>query len=394
MKKNKTTKRRNPVPPPLRDAASKAIFASTPFMAQILKDTVGELADLDRQEIMNLCLNADVHFARVPVHDLRNPDALLKSDSPDNGSLRNRPVAAIANEDVSPTEGNVYFDILLELSIPLPEGGHVVATINIEVQNEINIIGRIIKRGIYYCSRLISRQNNRTFKAPKYENLRKVYSIWLLASADGLLANSIRRISLKEEIVAVKKKEAKALPARCYDMMEVVVAGIDGDYVPTGQSGILELLWLLSSREMDYERKKQYLQEVFEMDMTEQMEEEIHDLHEEFRRYYGPKKFAKMEEEWKLKAAAKARRAKARGRREGIRIGKEIGEEQGIRLGEERGIKLGEERGIRLGEEKGVATVAVRMLKEGFSLGVVMSVCDLSEAEVSAIRERLVSEES
>ncbi|MBR4372649.1 MAG: hypothetical protein IKS92_16495, partial [Victivallales bacterium] len=302
MKHNSTSKRRWDAPPPLRDASSKAIFASIPFMAQILKDCVRELAPYSQQEIMKLCQKANIHFASVPVHDQQAAGEIL------TGQIDNRRItldnlsSASSVEDVSATEGAVRFDLLIELTIPMPDGAHIAVVVNVEIQNDGDNVCRIIKRGIYYCSRLISRQKNRTFKAPKYENIRKVYSIWLLAAADDLLANSIRRFSLKEEIITAPQSKMSPLPTAYYDMMEVVIAGINGNYMPQGKPNVLELLWLLSSVEMDHGKARQYLQEVFKMDVTETMDTEIHDTREMLRRFYGDKKMAQMDEEINQKA--------------------------------------------------------------------------------------------
>ncbi|MBR5023853.1 MAG: hypothetical protein IKX48_02210, partial [Victivallales bacterium] len=261
-------------------------------MAQILKDCVGELATYSQQAIMELCQKADIHFARVPVHDQQTAGGILMKESSKQPSPMDNLSSASSVEDASTSEGAVHFDLLIELTIPMPNGDQIAVVVNVEIQNDGGNICRIIKRGIYYSSRLISRQKNRTFKAPKYEKLRKVYSIWLLAAADDLLANSIRRFSLKEEIITAPQSKMSPLPTAYYDMMEVVIAGINGNYMPQGKPNVLELLWLLSSVEMDHGKARQYLQEVFKMDVTETMDTEIYDTREMLRRFYGDKKMA------------------------------------------------------------------------------------------------------
>ena len=379
MKHTTHSRQRWNTPPPLRDASSKAIFASVPFMAQILKDCVGELSTYSQQEIMELCQKADIHFATEPVHDQQTAAEILMKQSDKQPPPMDNLSSASSVEDTSMSEGAVRFDLLIELTIPMPVGKHIAVVVDVEIQNDGDNICRIIKRGIYYCSRLISRQKNRMFKAPRYEKIQKVYSIWLLAAADDLLANSIHRYSLKEQIITAPQAKMPPLPMEYYDMMEVVIAGINGDYMPLGKPNVLELLWLLSSVEIDDVKARHYLQEVFKMEMTETMDTEIHDVREELRRFYGKRKFAQMEEEMKQRVEAEVKaEVEAEQKRKTKRKCKKA-----FKAGEESGFKAGEESG----EERTTISVVTRMFNNGFTIKSIMSACDLSEQDVIAIRD-------
>ena len=386
MKHNLPIKRRPFAPPPLSDASSKAIFASIPFMAQILKDCVGELATYSQQAIMELCQKADIHFARVPVHDQQTAGEILMKESSKQPSPMDNLSSASSVEDASTSEGAVHFDLLIELTIPMPNGDQIAVVVNVEIQNDGGNICRIIKRGIYYSSRLISRQKNRTFKAPKYEKLRKVYSIWLLAAADDLLANSIRRFSLTEQIITAPQSKILPLPTAYYDMMEVVIAGINGDYMPQGKPNVLELLWLLSSVEMDDDKARQYLQEVFKMEVTETMDTEIYDVREMLRRFYGNRKMAEMDEEINQKAEERAEQI-AEQRAEQIAEQKVEEAVQKLEAKQKRKTKRECKKAFKAGEERTTISVVTRMFKQGFTLKSIMDVCDLSEHDAISIRD-------
>ena len=51
--------------------------------------------------------------------------------------------------------------------------------INIEAQNDYYPGYPLIKRGLYYCSRMISAQYGTEFTGSHYEQIKKVYSIWI-----------------------------------------------------------------------------------------------------------------------------------------------------------------------------------------------------------------------
>ena len=52
---------------------------------------------------------------------------------------------------------------------------------------------RWLKRGIYYCSRMISGQYETAFTNSHYENIKKVYSIWICMNPPKNRENSITR---------------------------------------------------------------------------------------------------------------------------------------------------------------------------------------------------------
>ncbi len=71
--------------------------------------------------------------------------------------------------------------------------------INIEAQNDFYPGYPLIKRGIYYCSRMISAQYGTEFKNSHYENIKKVYSIWTqtLESEMSLMCNLSKGVEEK-----------------------------------------------------------------------------------------------------------------------------------------------------------------------------------------------------
>ena len=95
------------------------------------------------------------------------------------------------------------------------------------------------------------------------------------------------------------------------------------------------------------------------METTETMDTEIHDVREELRRFYGKRKFAQMEEDLKHKVEAEQKREC------------------------EKAFKAGEESG----EERTTISVVTRMFNNGFTVKSIMSICDLSEQDVIAIRD-------
>ena len=141
--------------------------------------------------------------------------------------------------------------------------------INIEARNDFYPGYPLIKRGIYYCSRMISAQYGTEFTNSHYENIKKVYSIWICMNPPKSRENSITRYYIAEENLAGSVKERKA----DYDLMAAVMIclGKEGD----SGTDLLKLLNVLLSTETGSQDKCQILEEDFHIKMTLALESEV-----------------------------------------------------------------------------------------------------------------------
>ena len=141
--------------------------------------------------------------------------------------------------------------------------------INIEAQNDFYPGYPLIKRGIYYCSRMISAQYGTGFTNSHYENIKKVYSIWICMNPPKSRENSITRYYIAEENLAGSVKERKA----DYDLMAAVMICL-GKEEDSG-TDLLKLLNVLLSTETGSQDKCQILEEDFHIRMTQTLESEV-----------------------------------------------------------------------------------------------------------------------
>ena len=142
--------------------------------------------------------------------------------------------------------------------------------INVEAQNDFYPGYPIIKRALYYCSRMISSQYGSEFTETHYEKISKVYSIWICPNPPKKRENTITRYCVQEENLASQVLEQK----ENYDLLTVVMVclGHAGD---DNYTGILKLLDVLLSSEKEAEEKKKILQEDFDIAMTKTLESEV-----------------------------------------------------------------------------------------------------------------------
>lgn len=75
-------------------------------------------------------------------------------------------------------EGVIKFDLCFNLDIP-NEAKPIRIIINVEAQGKENPGYNIVTRAIYYCCRLVSEQYETEFSNSNYDDIKKVYSIWV-----------------------------------------------------------------------------------------------------------------------------------------------------------------------------------------------------------------------
>lgn len=166
-------------------------------------------------------------------------------------------------------ERTVIYDIRFYALAPRT-GSVIKLFLNVEVQNDFYPGYPIIKRGIYYCSRMISSQYGVEFTDQHYEKITKVYSIWICVNPPKYRENTIAeyRIQERNRIGVVSEKREN------YDLMTVVMICL-GDSEDNKYGGILKLLDVLLSSEKRPEEKKRILQEEFDIKMTIELESEV-----------------------------------------------------------------------------------------------------------------------
>ena len=191
--------------------------------------------------------------------------------------------------------------------------------LNLEIQLDDTPGYPIVKRGFYYCGRMVSEQYGTVFTDEHYEKLEKVYSIWICPDPAKKRKNGIFKYHTVEDIIYGESYTKE----KNYDLMEVVVLNL-GDADKSSDLEILDLLNVLFSAAITPEEKKQRLNDEFEIAMTVEFESEVQEM-------------------CNLSEALV-----------------ELGIEQGVKRGIEQGIEQGKE----LGREERNISMAQMMIQE------------------------------
>ena len=236
------------------DAACKRLLSEKIILAWIMKNCLEEYRDCDVEEIAEKYIEGTPQVGEVAV----------AADETNRVSM----IQGAGNEDTSLTEGTVTYDIRFFAIAPV-SGELIRLIINIEAQNDFYPGYPLIKRGIYYCSRMISAQYGTEFTNSHYENIKKVYSIWICMNPPKSRENSITRYYIAEENLVGSVKERKA----DYDLIAAVMIclGKESD----SDTDLMKLLNVLLSTETGSQDKCQILEEDFHIRMTQILESEV-----------------------------------------------------------------------------------------------------------------------
>ncbi len=115
-------------------------------------------------------------------------------------------ITGIGTEDKKAAEGTVTYDVRFT-ALALVSGELIRLIINVEAQNNFYPGYPLIKRGIYYCSRMISSQYGTEFTEGHYSGIKKVYSVWICLNPPEERSNTITRYYIEEENLVGEVKE-------------------------------------------------------------------------------------------------------------------------------------------------------------------------------------------
>ena len=243
--------------------ACKRILAHKRILAWILRECAEEYRDCSLEDIENKYIEPSPQIGSAPVLPGGDPEAAgLREDS---GMLP--VIRGIGAEDSALFEQAITFDVRFRALAPRGDGC-ITLLVNAEGQKNYSPGYPLSKRGIYYCSRMISSQYGTEFDHSHYEKIKKVYSIWICMDPPKGRQNTITLYRFQEVNLVGNVKE----PKDNYDLMNLVMVCLGS--AENSQNQTLQMLDVLFSA-MDQERKREQLEKQFGLPMTQELKEEV-----------------------------------------------------------------------------------------------------------------------
>lgn len=237
------------------DKNMKELLADVQILSRIVKYTVVETAHMTLDEIINCIDQNSIQIGGIPI---------------DPGLTNTERVTMLQTEDTIAGESYITFDLRFSLTLPRKS---VKIIINLEAQKTADFkkLGYHLENRItYYMARLISSQKETEFFHSEYDNIKKIYSIWLcLECAD----DAIYEVRLTpKNIYGIVENPMK------FDKMSAVIVQLRNQKSRNESKN--QLIAMLEDLLQDEEStiKKQKLQEKYNLKMTVELERRLADM--------------------------------------------------------------------------------------------------------------------
>ena len=230
------------------DYQSKYVLSRPLFLAYILHHCISEFKKIPIGIIASDCIH-DISINQKEVHRL----------SPFITQF----------EDDTLKEGKAVFDIFFMAHLPESDQD-IDFYINIEIQDDFYPGYPLSARGVYYGSRMLSMQYEDQIKGSHYENLKKVYSIWICLNPPKEERGSITEISLDKKVHVGYNRIRK----EDYDKLSVILLYLSRE----SEEEILGFLQTLLDETIQSERKLEILEEDYGIVMDNETRKEIREM--------------------------------------------------------------------------------------------------------------------
>lgn len=234
------------------DSEAKKLVSDKTVLSWIAKYCIKELKDFTLEEIV-ACIEGEPEVEEIPAYP---------------GKKKPEAIVGLSTEDKVPNEGEVTYDVKFYLI--MPKGERIKLIINIELQKDFYSGYDLVTRAVFYCARMLSAQMNTEFSAENYDEVKKVYSIWICLKAPKSTADTIVRYQMQPEILVGEKEGGHR-----YDLLAVVMIGLNENSAQRRKTRLHGLLGTLFSDRLSPNEKIDILQNEYGIETTVQMKEGI-----------------------------------------------------------------------------------------------------------------------
>ena len=237
------------------DNSAKRLIAHKIILARILIKTVEKFKGMDPLEVAAL-IEGIPYISAVPVEP-----GLTNAVHFQNGKR----IVGFNTENQEVNEGLVRFDIVFYVRM---KDGPSQIIINVEAQKDEPGEYEILNRAVFYVSRLISSQKERDFENSSYDDIKRVYSIWICMNMEE---NTMSHIHLtKEDLIGTYEWKGNL------DLLNIVMIGLAKELPEHDETYELHrLLGALLSRELTVDEKLDIIGNEYDIPIEENFRKDM-----------------------------------------------------------------------------------------------------------------------
>ena len=237
------------------DTSAKRLLGQKSILAHILVKTVDEFKGMDPKDVVG-CIEGTPHISTVPVEP-----GLTNAVRGQHGKR----VVGFNTENEEVNEGLVRFDIVFYVRM---KDGLSQIIINVEAQKDEPKGYKILNRAIFYVSRLISSQKERDFENSSYDDIKRVYSIWICMN---MAENTMSHVHLtKEELIGSYEWKGNL------DLVNIIMLGLSQDLPEHDETYELHrLLGALLSQKLTIDEKLNIIGNEYDIPIEENFRKDV-----------------------------------------------------------------------------------------------------------------------
>lgn len=153
------------------DDRAKRLLGNKIILAHILVKTVDEFRGMNPKDVVSY-IEGEPFISVVPVEP-----GLTNIEKEENGQR----IVGMNTENAEINEGLIRFDIIFYVRM---KDGISQVIVNVEAQKDEPTGCHILNRAVFYVSRLVSSQKERDFVKTNYNDIKRVFSIWVCMGMD------------------------------------------------------------------------------------------------------------------------------------------------------------------------------------------------------------------
>ena len=237
------------------DNSAKRLIAHKIVLARILVKAVEEFKGMDPMEVAAL-IEGIPYISAVPVEP-----GLTNAVHFQNGQR----LVGFNTENQELNEGLVRFDIVFYVRM---KDGLSQIIINVEAQKDEPGEYEILNRAIFYVSRLVSSQKERDFQNSSYDDIKRVYSIWICMNMEE---NTMSHIHLtKENLIGTYEWKGDL------NLLNIIMIGLARELPEHDETYELHrLLGALLSRELTIDEKLDIIGSEYNIPLEENFRRDV-----------------------------------------------------------------------------------------------------------------------
>lgn len=220
------------------DEKAKRLLGHKYILAYILVNTVDEFKGMNPGDVVQY-IEGEPLIGVVPV------EPGMTNSQEDNPAKKGRRIIGFNSENAEINEGLVRFDIVFYVRM---RDGLSQMIINVESQKDEPAGYDLLDRAVFYVSRLISSQKERDFVHTGYNDIRRVFSIWVCMNLDE---NSMGYVHLAyDKLIGHYRCKGRL------DLLNIVLIGLSNELAEHDEKYELHrLLGVLLSKQLSVNEK-------------------------------------------------------------------------------------------------------------------------------------------